>query len=295
MSGTPQNAAHAFRGRIGPDASSGFYAAPHRYHLYLTLSCPECLRIAITYDLLRLDDRVNLTLLPAIPDEADGTGRAGGYSTLRPAYEATEHHPSGPAAAPVLADRWTGRIVSNHPPHIMRDLAARFGDDGPRLYPAELADDIDMVAELCEQGITEAAQRAGQAAPAAQQERERALDTLLTVMCALEDRLASGRPYLLGHALTAADVYLWVALVQLDTVHRWHLDADAVHRLAAHPRLWAYAHRMLAEPAFRRRLRLSDLTQRHRHDCRGLEAAGAAVQIIDWTTSGVPDPAPHHR
>jgi putative glutathione S-transferase len=291
MSGTPQNAAHAFRGRIGSDASSGFYAAPHRYHLYLTLSCPHCLRIAIAYDLLRLNDRVRLTLLPAVPE------RDGGYASLRPAYEATEHHPGGPAAPPVLADGWTGRIVSNHPPHILRDLAVHFGEDGPELYPAELADDIDMVAELCEQGITEAAQRAGQApGPAGEsRERERALDTLLTVLCALEDRLGGGRPYLLGHALTAADVYLWVALVQVDTVHRWHLDADAVHRIAAHPRLWAYAHRMLAEPAFRERLRLAAITHRHHHECRGLEAAGAAVQIIDWTTTGVPDPAPHHR
>jgi putative glutathione S-transferase len=289
MSAMPQNAAHAFRGRIGPDPSSGFYAAPHRYHLYLTLSCSHCLRIAITYDLLRLHDQVRLTLLPAVPD------RSGGYAALRPAYEATEHNASGPAAAPVLADQWTGRIVSNHPPHIMRDLAACFGDDGPELYPAAAADDIEMVAELCEQGIAEAAQRAGQAAPASDRERERALDTLLTVMCALEDRLGCGRPYLLGHRLTAADIHLWVTLVQLDAVHRWHLDADAVHRVAAHPRLWAYAHRMLAEPAFRDRLRLADITHRHHHECRGLEAAGAAVQIIDWTTSGVPDPAPHHR
>jgi glutathionyl-hydroquinone reductase len=290
MSSTSQSAAHSFRGRIGPDASSGFYATPHRYELHLTLSCPDCLRIAITYDLLHLQDRVRLTLLSPIPDETGG-----GYAALRPAYEATRHRCGGPAGVPVLADRWTGRIVSNHAPHILWDLATRFRDDGPELCPPRAADEIEMVAELCEQGITEAAQQAGQAGPANEKARHRALDTLLAVLCALEDRLSGGRPFVLGDTLSAADVYLWVALVRLDTVHRWHLDADAVHRVAAHPQLWAYAHRLLAEPAFRGRLRLGDIARRHRHECRGLEAAGAAVQIIDWTTSGVPAPAPHHH
>ncbi|MGP4112806.1 glutathione S-transferase C-terminal domain-containing protein [Streptomyces sp. 4N509B] len=300
MSATSSNTPHAFRGRIGRDARGGFHAAPHRFHLYLTLSCPHCLRIAIAYDLLRLHDRVRLTLLPPVPDPT------GGYAVLRTAYEATEHRVAGPAVAPALVDTWTGRVVSNHAPDILADLATHFGDDGPRLFPDALDEDIAMVAELCEHGIVAAAQRAGQPASHAplpsdpdpfgdHRGRQRALDTLLTVLCALEDRLARGHAYLLGHSLTAADLHLWVTLVELDTVHRWHLDVDAVHRVAGHRQLWAYAHRMLVEPAFRRRLRVADITARHRHVCRGQEAAGAAVQIIDWTTSGVPSPAPHHR
>jgi putative glutathione S-transferase len=85
-----------------------------------------------------------------------------------------------------------------------------------------------------------------------------------------------------GDRLTLADVWLWVALVQLDTVHRRHLDAAAVHRVAGHPRLWAYARRLTAHPAFGRHLDLDGIARRHDALCRGAEAAGAAVPIVDW-------------
>ncbi|MEV8115479.1 glutathione S-transferase C-terminal domain-containing protein [Streptomyces xiamenensis] len=271
MSHTPPE----FRGRIFSDVRSGFHAAPHRYHLYLSLSCPSCLRIAITHALLGLTDTVALTTLPAVPD---GTG--GGYVALHGAYTATRHGHPGPAAAPVLRDRWTGRIVSNHAPHILRDLATRFRDgDAPELYPSAAEAEIAELGELFEEGINGAAQRAG--------EREAgtgAVEALLAALDRVEERLAEpGGPYLLGESVTAADVHLWVTLVQLDTVHRWHLGADTVRRIAGHPWLWAYARRLLALPAFRDQLRLEEIHQRHHSRCRGLEAAGAAVQIIDWT------------
>jgi putative glutathione S-transferase len=70
--------------------------------------------------------------------------------------------------------------------------------------------------------------------------------------------------------------------VTLDTVHRLHLDAAAVHRTADHPHLWSYA-RLAAHPAFGRHLDLDGIARRHHARCQGLEAAGAAVQILDWT------------
>ncbi|MEO3754515.1 glutathione S-transferase C-terminal domain-containing protein [Streptomyces sp. B6B3] len=320
-SGSPTQP-HPFRGRIGPDASSGYYPAPHRYQLYLSLSCPGCLGIAITYDLLRLHDRVELTLLPAVPDDA------GGYEVLRPAYEATAHRCAGPAAVPALVDRWTGRVVSNHAPHILRDLANRFRADGPELFPAGLDGAIERVVRCCDQRIGEAAQRAGQASPRARQSpngqspngqyapngqqgrpapgapeaedhesggRASALESLLAGLDAMEEALADGGPFVLGTELTAADVHLWTTLVQLDTIHRWHLDAEAVHRIAARRHVWGYARRLLRQPAFRGRLRTDDIASRHHHHCRGQEAAGAAVQIIDWATPDLPAPVrrPH--
>ncbi|TDC19775.1 glutathione S-transferase family protein [Streptomyces sp. 8K308] len=279
------------RGRIGPNAAHGYYPAAHRYHLYLSLSCPGCLRIAITHALLGLEDRVTRTLLPPVPD-APGAG----YAVLREPYEATNHRYPGPGKAPVLADRWTGRVVSNHAPDILRDLALRFGGaDAPDLCPRAAAEDIRALGRLLDRDVTEAAQGAGQAG-GDRAGRADALTILLGALGTLEERLAS-RPFLVGDTLTAADVHLWVTLVQLDTVHRWHLDADAVHRIAAHPRLWAFARRLLANPAFAGQLRLDEIERRHHHDCRGLEAAGAAVQIIDWTATDdlLPSPASERR
>lgn len=271
----------SFRGRIGRDASSGYYAVPRRYRLHLSLSCPHCLRIAITHSLLGLQESLPVALLPAVPDGPDG-----GHSALRPLYETSSHRHPGPAAAPVLSDDWSGRIVSTHTPDILRDMAGHLAGDRcdhpgrPELYPRGTEAEIEAVEHLCEHRINQAAQRAGQAdADAAA--RHRALTSLLGVLGSLERRLAF-QDFLLGDAMTAADVQLWVTLVQLDTVHRLHLDAAAVHRVAGHPHLWAYARRLAAHPAFGTHLDLDGIARRHHARCQGQEAAGAAVQILDW-------------
>ncbi|MGW1672333.1 glutathione S-transferase C-terminal domain-containing protein [Streptomyces sp. NPDC002324] len=270
----------AFRGRIGCDARSGHYAVPRRYRLHLSLSCPGALRIAVVHSLLGLADICPVILLPAVPD-----GPGGEHSALRPLYEASAHRYPGAAVAPVLSDDWSGRIVSTHAPDIMRDLARRFGGR-TALYPEGAEAEIEGVARLVEQGMDGAAQRAGRA-DADDSERRAALGSLLRTLRTLDARLA-GQEHLLGSELTVADVELWVALVRLDTVHRWHLDASAVHRVADHPHLWAYARRLTAHPAFGPHLDLDGIALRHHAHCQGLEAAGAAVQILDWA-SHVPD------
>lgn len=266
----------AFRGRIGRDARSGHYAVPRRYRLHLSTACPDGLRIAVAHALLGLDDSCPATFLPPIPDCTDG-----GHAVLRPLYDASAHRYAGPALAPVLSDDWSGRIVSTHAPDITRDLARRFGRGRPDLYPSGAESEIEAVERMCAQGIEEAAQGAG-AAGARPAERDEALGTLLRALGAL-DRWLDGRTHMLRHQITAADVELWVTLVQLDTVHRHHLDAAAVQRVAAHPALWDYARRLTADPAFGAHLDLDAIARRHHARCQGLEAAGAAVQILDWT------------
>ncbi|MFF9275556.1 glutathione S-transferase C-terminal domain-containing protein [Streptomyces griseosporeus] len=267
--------APAFRGRIGRDARSGHYAVPRRYRLYLSTACPSGLRLAVAHSLLGLEEVCPATFLPAVPDGPDG-----GHSALRPLYEASAHRYTGPALAPVLGDDWLGRIVSTHAPDILRDLDRWFGPGRSVLYPEHALTDVEAVERLCAQGVDEAAQRAG-AAGADPAERDTALSELLDALGELEHRL-SGGGHVLGDRLTAADLAVWVSLVQLDTVHSHHLDAAAVQRIADHPRLWAHARRLTAHPAFGGHLDLDGIARRHRARCRGLEAAGAAVRILDW-------------
>ncbi|MEU3861636.1 glutathione S-transferase C-terminal domain-containing protein [Streptomyces sp. NPDC028722] len=272
---TVHRATPLFRGRIGRDARSGHYAVPHRYRLHLSTACPGGLRLAVGHSLLELDTSCPVTLLPAVPDQPGG-----GHTALRPLYEASAHHHTGPALAPVLSDDWSGRIVSTHAPDILRDLD-RFRHTGhAELHPRGLESVIEAVERMCAEGVEEAAQRAGRA-DAAPAERAAALEVLLDTLDRLERRL-SGEEYLVDGRLTAADIELWVSLLQLDTVHRCHLDAGAVHRIAGHRALWAYARRLTARPAFGRHLDLDGIARRHHGRCQGLEAAGAAVQILDW-------------
>ncbi|MBE8477261.1 glutathione S-transferase C-terminal domain-containing protein [Streptomyces justiciae] len=263
--------APAFRGRIGRDARSGHYAVPRRYRLHLSTSCPDGLRIAVVHSLLGLAEACPVTFLDAVPDCPDG-----GHSALRPLYEASAHRYTGAAAGPVLSDDWSGRIVSTHAPDITRDLARHFGGGRAALYPCGSESETEAVERLCADGIERAAQLAGSAGG-----DTAALDKLLETLGALE-RWLVGREYLIRDQITAADVELWVTLVQLDTVHRHHLDASAVQRIAGHPELWAYARRLAAHPAFGTHLDLDGIARRHHARCRGLEAAGSAVQILDW-------------
>ncbi|MEV7679164.1 glutathione S-transferase C-terminal domain-containing protein [Streptomyces sp. NPDC088341] len=217
--GTPPR----FRDRIGAGPGGGYYPVAHRYHLYLSLGCPLSLRVSITLGLLGLKDSISTTLLPSpsggSPSRSDGSDA---LAALRTAYETTRHHYDGPLTVPALCDLWSGRVVSNHTPDILDDLAVHFTDQDdtglPRLRPAALAADIDAVRELLAEGL----------------DQDPALDLL-------ERRLAS-RPYLLGETLTAADVDLWVALV--------HLDVDSLRRVAAGDRLWSYVRRLGTHPAF---------------------------------------------
>ncbi|WP_262697798.1 MULTISPECIES: glutathione S-transferase C-terminal domain-containing protein [Streptomyces] len=219
----PPASPHRIRSRIGTDLAGGFYPAPHRYEVYLSPGCPCSLRVAITLALLRLGDSIATTLVasPGATSEA--------ATSLRGAYEATWHHYDGPLSVPALCDRWSGRVVSNHTPDILRDLATRLGDPGepgrPRLRPAVLAADIDAVRAL--------------------------LADLPAALAPLDARLASG-PFVLGGELTAADVDLWAALVYLDD-----RDTDGVPLATRYPRLAGYVRRLRSHPAFHHGLALT--------------------------------------
>ncbi|MGQ4513223.1 glutathione S-transferase C-terminal domain-containing protein [Streptomyces sp. DW26H14] len=252
----PGHAAPPMRGRIGTDARYGHYAVPRRYRLYLSATCPHCLRISVTHALLDLGETLPVTLLPALPDRPDG-----GYAVLDGLYEASSHQHPGPSAAPVLSDTWAGRVVSTYAPEIVRDLAARFGEGHRPLRPCASAAEIDALARLCDRGIEAAAVRAGgpDRDPAAAR-------SLLKALSHLEHLLGRGR-FLVGDGLTTADVHTWVALVALDTVHLPHLDAPLAERVADHPRLWAYARRLAAEPAFGGAPDLDGMARRYHASC----------------------------
>jgi len=258
-------AAYPFRGRITADGSSGYRAQAGRYHLYISWACPWAHRTAIVRELLGLQDVVSLSAVDPVRDGRGWAFRAGGersgggessldpvngFAFLREAYEATEPGYDGHISVPVLWDKRDGRIVSNNFPDITIDLETAFGrwsDPAADLYPAALRPEIDAVSAMVYERVNNGVYRCGFAR--SQQAYDEAVTDLFGALDELEARL-SGRRYLVGGALTEADVRLWVTLARFDSVYYSHFKC-AIRRLTDYPSLWGYARDLYSRPAFR--------------------------------------------
>ena len=75
-----------------------------------------------------------------------------------------------------------------------------------------------------------------------------AVSKIFATLDGLEQRLADRR-YLLGDAITEADVRLWVTLARFDAVYQYHFKVN-LRRLTDYPNLWRYARDLYSLPAF---------------------------------------------
>jgi putative glutathione S-transferase len=146
-----------FRDWVTADGSSGFPAAPGRYHLYVSLACPWAHRTLVFRKLKRLEQTISLSIVDwymgqqgwafseregCIPDHVNGARYLHQvYAKARPGY-------TGRVTVPVLWDRETGTIVNNESAEIIRMFNSafdRWGDAGLDFYPAPLRREIDAV------------------------------------------------------------------------------------------------------------------------------------------------------
>jgi putative glutathione S-transferase len=250
---------YPFRGRITADGSSGYPAEAGRYHLYISWACPWAQRTAIVRKLQDLEEVVSLSAVDPVRDGRGWAFREGpghtldpvnGFALLREAYEATEPGYPGHISVPVLWDRASRRIVSNNFPDITIDLGTAFrawSGGAPELYPAPLRAEIDAINEVVYETVNNGVYRSGFAG--SQEQYHQAVTRLFATLDNLEERLA-GRRYLLGDAITEADVRLWVTLARFDAVYYSHFKTN-LRRLSDYPNLWGYARDLYSVPAFR--------------------------------------------
>ncbi|WP_081899109.1 glutathione S-transferase family protein [Halomonas sp. TG39a] len=251
----------SFRHWITPDGSpgiagkGGFKAEKDRYHLYVAYICPWASRTLMARQLKGLTDLISVTVVnPRLSDNGwqfgdyPGTGEdsLNGARYLHELYSQADPTYTGRATVPVLWDKKTRTIVSNESADILRMFNTAFdafGQQGPNLYPAELADDIDALNEVIYQNLNNGVYQSGFAS--SQQAYEEAYDKVFLTLDELETRLSDGRSYLFGERLTETDVRLFVTLIRFDAAYHGLFKCNR-NTLQAMPYLHAYMQRIHA-------------------------------------------------
>jgi glutathionyl-hydroquinone reductase len=243
-------------------------------------------------ELLGLTDVVSLSAVDPVRDGRGWAFRAGdgydldplnGFAMLREAYEATEPSYDGHISVPVLWDRQTRRIVSNNFPDITLDLDTQFGDwanPDYDLYPEHLRPEIDELNELVYLAVNNGVYRSGFATM--QESYHEAVSRLFATLDLLEARLA-GHRYLLGDAITEADVRLWVTLARFDAVYYSHFKCN-LRRITDYPNLWGYARDLYALPAFRNTTKFDQIKRHYYTTHPNLNPTRIVPDgpVIDW-------------
>ena len=242
----------------GPDDRGRWPVEPGRYRLIVSLACPWAHRSVIVRRLLGLDDAIGLSVVDPIRDERgwrftldpDGRDPATGLAFLADAYRATDPGYAGRVTVPTLYDTVTGRVVSNDYPRISLDLSTEWRDHhrpgAPDLYPEALRAEIDAVNADVYTDVNNGVYKCGFAT--SQEAYAEAYERLFARLDALERRLA-GRRYLMGGAITEADVRLFTTLARFDAVYHGHFKCNR-NRLTEMPALWAYARDLFQTPGF---------------------------------------------
>lgn len=269
-------------GRPGPSGEGGFAAAPGRYHLYVSLACPWAHRTLILRKLKKLDGAISVSVVsPHMGaagwtfDESEGsTGDAvNGARTLADIYRLADPRFTGRVTVPVLWDKTRRTIVNNESSEIIRMLNSAFDaftEVNADFYPPELREAIDEINALIYPSINNGVYRTGFATT--QAAYEEAFLALFDALDSIESRLASHR-YLIGPAITEADIRLFTTLVRFDAVYVGHFKCN-LRRIADYPNLSNYLRDLYQTPGFGETVNLDHIKRHYYGSHRQINPTG---------------------
>jgi putative glutathione S-transferase len=229
-----------------------------RYRLVAAKACPWATRSIIVRQLLGLEDAISLGLAAPVHDDRSWTfdldtgGRDPvlGIHLLRDAYLNRFHEYDKGITVPALVEIESGQVVTNDFAQITRDLFFEWrdfhGDDAPDLWPDAVRDEMQEVMDRVYEDVNNGVYRCGFAG--SQEAYEAAYDALFAALDWLDERLGSRR-YLMGAAITEADVRLFTTLARFDAVYHGHFKCNR-NKLTEMPALWGYARDLFQTPAF---------------------------------------------
>ena len=244
--------------RITADGRDGYPVEPGRYRLVVARACPWANRTIIVRRLLGLEDVLSIGFCGPTHDERSwifdldpgGVDPVLGIHYLRDAYnKRVPDYPKG-VTVPAIVDIPTGEVVTNDFAQITLDFStewtAHHRDGAPQLYPEPLRSEIDEVAQRVYTEVNNGVYRCGFAG--SQEAYDAAFDRLWTALDWLEERLSTRR-FLMGDAITEADVRLFTTLARFDPVYHGHFKTNR-SKLSEMPVLWAYARDLFQTPGF---------------------------------------------
>jgi len=231
---------------------------PGRYRLVAARACPWANRSIIVRQLLGLEDVISLGTPGPVHDEDSWTFHLDpddkdpvlGIHRLQEAYfNRDPDYPRG-ITVPALVEVETKQVVTNDFPWITHDLFFEWREhhrpDAPDLWPDAVREEMEEVMERVFTEVNNGVYRCGFAG--SQESYDEAYDRLWAAMDWLEERLADRR-YLMGDAITEADVRLFTTLARFDAVYHGHFKCNR-NKLTELPNLWGYARDLYSIPAF---------------------------------------------
>jgi glutathionyl-hydroquinone reductase len=269
-------------GTPGPTGTGGFTAERDRYHLYVALICPWASRTLMVRKLMGLEEIIPVTVTePFLTDEGWRFGRFPGADLdlllgaryLHELYTLADASFTGRATVPVLWDKQRGTIVNNESADIIRMRGRAFTHlTGPHLdlYPADIAPEIDALAQKIYDQLNNGVYKAGFATT--QEAYDEAVGGVFAMLNHLEARLSDDREYLFGARLTEADIRLFVTLVRFDAAYHGLFKCN-IRRLADYRHLSAYVERVLALPGIAQTVNLDHIKQGY-YSIRALNPSG---------------------
>ena len=257
-----------FREWVSADGSTGFPAAPGRYHLYVSYACPWAHRTVIGRRLKGLEEVVGMSVVDPVRDErgwaftgGEYVDRQNGWSFLSEAYHATDPGFDGRFSVPVLWDSETGRIVNNDSGDILRMLETGFGALGSAdvdLYPEPLRPELDELDARMYDSLNDAVYKAGFTTEQAVYEEE--VEAIFGFLDEVDARLARRR-FLFGDRPLESDWRLFTTLVRFDAVYYIHFKCSR-RRIVDYPSLWAYLRDLYQQPGIAETVRFDEF-RRH--------------------------------
>ena len=242
-------------GSPGPTGDGGFEAEAGRYRLYVALICPWASRTLIARELKGLAELIPVTVVNPVltPQGWQFGGYPGadddpifGATHIHELYTRADDHFTGRATVPVLWDMRRNVMVSNESADILRMFDTAFEQFAPsslRLYPSDLAGEIDALNARIYEALNNGVYKAGFALT--QEAYDEAVEAVFGMLDALEGGLVGD--FLFGDRLTETDIRTFVTLIRFDAAYHGLFKLNR-RRIADYPRLSAYLTRVLRLP-----------------------------------------------